>query len=194
MSPEMGNLLIDEVVPRLRAALPSVPFVGHEDREEVLADMTANAAKMMDSAEKAGKKFSAGNVAYFASRAARSGRRSTWSGRTDVMSAAASLDRSVRFEHLDGDPDGGRSTRQPRADLCDGPEGLHEIAWVGTGKGVRRIVLTLGSSFVATVACLHTSASSDLPGSDPHALPRASDNRTLEGTEFQVPRVDARPC
>ena len=133
MSPEMGNLLIDEVVPRLRAALPSVPSVGHEDREELLADMTANAAKMMDSAEKAGKKFSAGNVAYFASRAARSGRRSTWSGRTDVMSVAASLDRSVRFEHLDGDPDGGRATRQPNADFCDGSEGLHEIAWTGNG-------------------------------------------------------------
>ncbi|MDA0765374.1 MAG: hypothetical protein O3A92_00925 [Verrucomicrobia bacterium] len=138
MSPEMGNLLIDEVVPRLRAALPSVPSVpsvGHEDREELLADMTANAAKMMDSAEKAGKRFSAGNIAYYASRAARSGRRSTWSGRTDVLCPAASLDRSVRFEHLDGDPDGGRTTRQPHADFCDGAEGLHEIAWTGSGPG-----------------------------------------------------------
>jgi hypothetical protein len=135
MSPMMGEMLVHEVVPRLRAALPSVPAVGHEDREELLADMTANAAKMMDSAEKAGKKFSPGNVAYFASKAARSGRRSTWSGRTDVMCPAASLDRSVRFEHLDGDPDGGRTTRQSHAhgDLPDGAEGLHEIVWAGSG-------------------------------------------------------------
>jgi hypothetical protein len=135
MSPQMGDLLVNDVVPRLRATASSVAAIGHEDREELLADMTANAAKMMDSAEKAGKRFSAGNVAYFASKAARSGRRSTWSGRTDVMSPAAALDRSVRFEHLDGPPDGRRSSAQPRADFCDGPEGLQEIVWTGDGPG-----------------------------------------------------------
>lgn len=131
MSPQMGELLVNDVVPRLRASASGVPAIGHEDREELLADMTANAAKMMDSAEKAGKRFSAGNIAYFASKAARSGRRSTRSGRTDVMSPAAALDRSVRFEHLDGPPDGGRSSAQSRPDFCDGPEGLQEIVWTG---------------------------------------------------------------
>jgi hypothetical protein len=32
------------------------------------------------------------------------------------------------------------------------------------------------------------------PARSPRALPRASDNRALEGSEFQVQRVDARPC
>ena len=135
MSPQMGDMLVNDVVPRLRATASTVSAIGHEDREELLADMTANAAKMMDSAEKAGKRFSAGNIAYFVSKAARSGRRSTWSGRTDVMSPAAALDRAVRFEHLDGGPDGGRSPRQPHPDLCDSPEGLHEITWTGNGPG-----------------------------------------------------------
>ena len=133
MSPQMGDLLVNEVVPRLRATASRVPAIGHEDREELLADMTANAAKMMDSAEKAGKRFSAGNVAYFASRAARSGRRSTWSGRTDVMSPAAALDHSVRLERLDGCP--GRSSAQPRPDFGDSAEGLHEIVWTGNAPG-----------------------------------------------------------
>jgi hypothetical protein len=133
MSPQMGDILVNDVVPRLRATASSVPAIGHEDREELLADMTANAAKMMDSAEKAGKRFSAGNIAYFASRAARSGRRSTWSGRTDVMSPAAALDRSVRLERLDGCP--GRSPAQPRPEFGESPEGLHEIVWTGNAPG-----------------------------------------------------------
>jgi hypothetical protein len=133
MSPQMGDILVNDVVPRLRASASCVAAIGHEDREELLADMTANAAKMMDSAEKAGKRFSAGNIAYFASRAARSGRRSTWSGRTDVMSPAAALDRSVRLERLDGCP--GRSPGQSRPDFGDSPEGLHEIGWTGNVPG-----------------------------------------------------------
>ena len=58
MSPTLGTMLVDDVIPRLRANLRSVPALGHEDHEELLADMTANAAKMMVSAEKSGKRAS----------------------------------------------------------------------------------------------------------------------------------------
>ena len=122
-------MLVNEVVPRLRATVRSVPPIGHEDAEELLADMTANAAKMMASAEKSGKQFTPGNIAYYAGRAARSGRRSTGGGRTDVMSPGAQLDGRVRHENLDGDPDG--ENRQPSPDGADAPDGLHEILWSG---------------------------------------------------------------
>jgi len=88
----MGDMLVRDVVPRLRAAASSVAAIGHEDREELVADMTANAAAMIDSAERAGKKFSAGNIAFYTTRAARSGRRSTGSSRSDVLSPGAQLD------------------------------------------------------------------------------------------------------
>ena len=124
MSPEMGSMLVNDVVPRLRAAAPFVPATGHEDTEEILADMTANAARMMDSAERAGKKFSPGNVAYYASRAARGGRRSTGSNRTDVMSPGAQLDGLVHHEHLDAEFALGDES-------FDGPDTPHDVVWAG---------------------------------------------------------------
>jgi len=91
--------------------------------------MTANAAKMMVSAESSGKRFTAGNIAHYASCAARSGRRSTWAGRMDVLSPGAQLDGHVRYEHLDGDPD--ETSRPAGPDGSDAPVGLHEIIWAG---------------------------------------------------------------
>jgi len=128
MSPEAGSMLINEVVPRLRAAASYVPATGHEDAEEILADMTANAAKMMDSAEKAGKKFTPGNIAWFASRAARTGRRSTGSSRTDVMSPGTQLDDLVRHEHLDAE-------FILRDESFEGPDTPHEIVWTDGHAG-----------------------------------------------------------
>lgn len=127
MSPQMGDMLVNEVVPRLRAAASSVPAVGSDDNEELLADMTATAAAMIDSAEKAGKKFTAGNIAWFASRQARTGRRSTGGSRTDVHSPATQLDGRAQLDHLDGGPDSPAYCNE----LGDGPDGLHEIVWGG---------------------------------------------------------------
>jgi hypothetical protein len=133
MSPKMGDMLVSDVVPRLRAAASSVAAIGHEDREELVADMTANAAKMIDSAERAGKKFSGGNIAFYASRAARSGRRSTGSSRSDALSPGAQLDRTVHLDHLDGAPDTGSagSGGEIADGGCDSGAGLHEIVWPG---------------------------------------------------------------
>ena len=129
MSPQMGDMLVRDVVPRLRAAASSVPAIGHEDREELVADMTANAAKMIDSAERAGKKFSGSNIAFYTTRAARSGRRSTGSSRSDALSPGAQLDGTVRLDHLDGAPDTGASARMGANGDGDGGDGLHDIVW-----------------------------------------------------------------
>jgi DNA-directed RNA polymerase specialized sigma24 family protein len=94
-------MLVNEVVPRLRKAAGSIPKVGHEDDEEIVQDCTLQAARMMDSAEKAGHKFTAGNMAWYAAKAARSGRRSYYTGRSDVMSPGCQIDGKARHECLD---------------------------------------------------------------------------------------------
>ena len=101
MSPMMDEMLVKEVVPRLRGAARSIPKIGSEDDEEIVQDATLMAARMMDSAEKAGQPFTAGNVAYYASRAARSGRRSYYTGRSDVFSPGCQIDGKARLESLD---------------------------------------------------------------------------------------------
>jgi hypothetical protein len=56
MSPQAGWILQAEVVPRLRASIPrNVHCVGSEDAEELIQDSIAIAAKMLHSAEAAGK-------------------------------------------------------------------------------------------------------------------------------------------
>ena len=107
MSPMLNEMLVTEVVPRLRAKARSIPKIGQEDEEEILQDATLMAARMMESAEKAGRKFGAGNVAYYAAKAARSGRRSYYSGRSDVFSPGAQIDGKARHESLDEEIDFG---------------------------------------------------------------------------------------
>ncbi len=101
MSPMLDEMLVNEVVPRLRHAAGSIPKVGHEDDEEIVQDATLMAARMMDSAEKAGRRFTAGNMAWYAARAARSGRRSYYTGRSDAMSPGCQIDGRARHERLD---------------------------------------------------------------------------------------------
>lgn len=101
MSPMMEDMLVNEVVPRLRNAARSIPKIGCEDDEEIVQDATLMAARMMDSAEKAGKPFTAGNMSYYAAKAARSGRRSYYTGRSDVMSPGCLIDGNARHDWLD---------------------------------------------------------------------------------------------
>jgi hypothetical protein len=101
MSPMMEEMLVHEVVPRLKKSVHTVPKVGHEDDEEIVQDATLMAARMMDSAEQADRKFTAGNMAYYAAKAARSGRRSFYTGRSDVMSPGCQIDGKARHEWLD---------------------------------------------------------------------------------------------
>jgi len=101
MSPMLDKMLVGEVVPRLRSVARSIPKTGCEDDEEITQDATLMAARMMDSVEKAGSTFTGGNVAYYAACAARSGRRSYYTGRSDVMSPGCQIDGKARLESLD---------------------------------------------------------------------------------------------
>jgi hypothetical protein len=48
MSPMMNDMLVHEVMPRLRNTVRSVPKVGHEDNEEIIQDSTLMAARNLD--------------------------------------------------------------------------------------------------------------------------------------------------
>ena len=103
MSPMIGNMLLKQVMPRLRSVVRTIPKIGCEDDEEIIQDATLVAARMMDSAEKAGHAFTAGNVAYYAAKAARCGRRSYYQGRCDAMSAGCQIDGNARLESMDAE-------------------------------------------------------------------------------------------
>jgi hypothetical protein len=102
MSPQAGWILQAEVVPRLRASIPrNVHCVGSEDAEELIQDSIAIAAKMLHSAEAAGKTVTAGNIAYYALQLIRSGRRSTGSSVVDVMAPGTQLNGHAWLNSLD---------------------------------------------------------------------------------------------
>ena len=66
--------------------------VGAEDSEELVQDAVFTAARMLDSVERAGKKVTAGNIAYYAILHMKSGRRGSGSGRTDALATTTQLD------------------------------------------------------------------------------------------------------
>jgi hypothetical protein len=99
----LEEMLVHDVVPRLRNVARSIPKIGCEDDEEIIQDCTLQAARMMESAEKSGQKFTAGNMAYYATKAARSGRRSYYSGRSDVFSPGCQIDGKARHEWMDAE-------------------------------------------------------------------------------------------
>ena len=102
MSPQAGWILQEEVVPRLRASIPrNVHCVGSEDAEELIQDSIAIAAKMLHSAEAAGKQLTPGNLAHYALKHVKSGRRSTGSSVVDVMAPGTQLNGHARLNSLD---------------------------------------------------------------------------------------------
>jgi hypothetical protein len=92
MSPNAGRMLVEEIAPRLRAAIPSsVRHIGCEDPEELIQDAIAAAAAMLVRLEEQGKTVTPGNVAYYVILHSKSGRRSTGSSRVDVMASQTQL-------------------------------------------------------------------------------------------------------
>src|ERR1017187_10247083 len=92
MSPRAGWLLVNEILPRLRSAVPLVAHcVGAEDPEELIGDATLHAARILHSAEARNKTVSASSVAFYAIEHARSGRRSCGNSASDVHGAATQL-------------------------------------------------------------------------------------------------------
>jgi hypothetical protein len=102
MSPRAGYLLIHQVVPRLRAVIPrSVQTVGCENHEELVADATCMAAKIMDQAENNGKAVAASSVAYYAIQHSKAGRRAVGHSSCDVHGTATQLHGRSRLESLE---------------------------------------------------------------------------------------------
>jgi hypothetical protein len=119
MSPQSGWLLVHEIVPRLRSSIPgAVRCVGAEDQEELVQDGTAIAAKMLHSAESAGKKVTAGNIAQYTVRHLKSGRRSTGFQKSDAHHPGAQLSGRSRMQSLD-EPVSGEDSGEESLTLND---------------------------------------------------------------------------
>jgi len=115
MSPEAGFLLQDQIIPRLKSAIPNaVSFIGSEDAHELIADGTLIAAQMIHNAEQAGKKLvktpgarrgaksiTAGNVAFYTIQKLKCGRRSTGSTTVDVYGSGTQINGTTRLTSLD---------------------------------------------------------------------------------------------
>jgi hypothetical protein len=101
MSPKTGELLVKEVAPRLHSLAPSLTPIGCEDLAEQVADAIAVAAALLVSATARGKRISAGNVAFYAIRLVRQGRRSTGQSKTDPMHPAAQITGRCRMMSME---------------------------------------------------------------------------------------------
>src|SRR6266567_1916937 len=87
-----GKILVKQIAPRIRSALPNaVPRVGAEDVAELVQDALAMAARILASATARGRAVSPGNVAYFAIGLAKAGRRSTGTSKTDALAPGTQL-------------------------------------------------------------------------------------------------------
>ena len=62
MSPKAGDILVQEIAPRLRCVISQIQPVGAEDTEELLQDAIGLAAQMLHALEARGKKVTPGNV------------------------------------------------------------------------------------------------------------------------------------
>ena len=93
MSPSAGDLLVEQIAPRLRSVIPkAVNPVGAEDNEELIQDALVTAAQMLDAVERNGKTVTPGNIAYYTILAMKSGRRSQCRSRADTMAQGTQLD------------------------------------------------------------------------------------------------------
>jgi DNA-binding CsgD family transcriptional regulator len=119
MSPNVGFLLQDQIIPRLKSAIPqAVSFIGSEDAQELVQDGALIAAQMIHNAEQAGKKvvrnpgtgrqgtrkvrtISAGNVAFYTIQKLKCGRRSTGSSTVDVYGSGTQINGATRLTSLE---------------------------------------------------------------------------------------------
>jgi hypothetical protein len=102
MSPEAGFILVSEIIPRLRSSIPgSVRLLGSDDVEELVQDGTAIAAQFLHSAEERGKSVTPGNVAHYALKYLKSGRRSTGFWKSDVLHPAAQMSGRSRVHSIE---------------------------------------------------------------------------------------------
>ena len=101
MSPYAGSLLL-QIMPLIKSTvMRTIKPVGCEDHDEIVQDATAMAADMLDSSERNGKALIPKSVAFYAVQAAKSGRRSTYGGRSDAFSSAAQKDGRAMLVSMD---------------------------------------------------------------------------------------------
>jgi len=101
MSPQTGELLVNEVAPRIRSSLVGITSIGSEDREELEQDAVAMAAGLLESIETRGKQVTPGNVAYYAVKQIRQGRRSRGFFKSDAHHPAAQVSGRSRVVSLE---------------------------------------------------------------------------------------------
>jgi hypothetical protein len=102
MNCDTETLLLGEVAPRLRAAIPkTVPMVGSDEPNELVQDGLAIAMGLLQSAKRNGKKVTPGNIAHYTVLALRSGRRSTGQRKNDVLAPACQLNGHSRVQSMD---------------------------------------------------------------------------------------------
>jgi len=103
MSPHAhaGEMLVNEVAPRIRSTIRNVPRFGAEDSEELVQDALAMAASILVSAKARNRSVSASNIAYYSTQNAKSGRRSVGNSATDVMAAATQLRSRAKLHSFD---------------------------------------------------------------------------------------------
>jgi hypothetical protein len=101
MSPQIAYVLMEEVIPRLRSAIPrAVKCVGAEDPEELIQDATCMAANMMERNELKGKTVTPGNVAFYCLLHQKSGRRANGASTVDAMGTGTQLNGSSRLHSI----------------------------------------------------------------------------------------------
>ena len=102
MSPHAGEMLLNEVSPRIRSAVPhAVRQVGCEDAAELVQDTIAIAAKLYDNAEKAGKVVTPGNITFYAIQHAKMGRRSYGQSKTCPLHPCCQLNGRADLNSFD---------------------------------------------------------------------------------------------
>ena len=102
MSPATARMLIEQVLPRIKSAVPnSVKRVGCEDVDELIQDTAAQAAYALESCENRGVPIYPASVAYYAVQRAKSGRRSYGATRTEAMCPACQLDGNSTLASMD---------------------------------------------------------------------------------------------
>jgi hypothetical protein len=102
MSPRAGYLLVNEVVPRLKSAIPCIVHcAGSEDHQELIQDATAMAARIMHQAEQNGKRVPHSSVVYYAIQHCKSGRRTVGHSSCDVHGTSTQLQGKVRVESME---------------------------------------------------------------------------------------------
>jgi hypothetical protein len=173
MSPQAGELLVQEIVPRIRSLAHSLTPIGCEDQEELARDATAIAAKLLVSTEARAKKVTPGNIAYYAVGLVRQGRRSTGLSTTDVMHPATQLKGRSSIVSLDepysseGEADGPGCLHESLADRTEDPAmtAVRHLDWEGLLRALdtkaREVLLCLvkGHDLISLVPILKRSHS-----------------------------------